>query len=211
MHAPPARGGENGPTMSRRAGIDPAQTRRMLLDATLELLGERGVRGLRVSEVAERAGLTTGAIYSQFSSKADLLIAAVRDSVPAVIAAHVASGDHSSVLDLFAEVGRSLPERGTELGPLLLDMIASGIFDVGISDLVTEPFVENEQVTVAALRQAQADGEVDPGLDAEALGRFLSMLSLGALVTGALDFAPVDTDAWNGIVLRLLEAARPSS
>lgn len=197
--------------MSRRAGIDPAETRRMLLDATLEVLREQGVRGLRVSEVAKRAGLSTGAIYSQFSSKADLVAAAVRENAPAVIAEHVASGAHSSVLELFDEVGRSLPSRGTELGPLLLDMIASGIFEEGISELVAEPFVASEQVTVQAIRHAQADGEIDSALDAEALGRFLSMLSLGSLVIGALDFSPVDTQAWEQIVGRLLEAARPDS
>lgn len=197
--------------MSRRAGIDPAETRRMLLDATLEVLREQGVRGLRVSEVAKRSGLSTGAIYSQFSSKADLLVAAVRENAPAVIAEHVSSGAHSSVLELFDEVGRSLPARGTELGPLLLDMIASGIFEEGIAELVSEPFVASEQVTVAAIRHAQADGEIDSALDAEALGRFLSMLSLGALVIGALDFSPVDTEAWEQIIGRLLEAARPDS
>lgn len=193
--------------MSRRAGMRPEETRRLLLQATLEMLSERGVAGIRVSEIAKLAGVSTGAIYSQFDSKADLLAAAVRENAPTVVAEHVAAGAHSSVLELFAEIGRSLPRRGAELGPLLLDMIASGIFETGISDLVARPFVENEHVTVAAIRGAQEDDEIDPTLDAAALGRLLSMLSLGALVTGALRFEPVDQGAWEAVVERLLKAA----
>jgi len=55
---------------------NPAATRRALLDATLSLLAERGESGIRVTEVARRAGTTTGAIYSHFRDRAELLAAA---------------------------------------------------------------------------------------------------------------------------------------
>ena len=48
-----------------------------IVSATIELLGERGYNGLTLAGVAERAGTTTPAIYRRWSSKADLVLAAV--------------------------------------------------------------------------------------------------------------------------------------
>jgi AcrR family transcriptional regulator len=52
-------------------------TRQRLLDAATEVFLEKGYDGTRVAEIARRAGLTTGAIYGNFGSKADLLTAAL--------------------------------------------------------------------------------------------------------------------------------------
>src|SRR3954451_12074125 len=52
-------------------------TRQRLLDAATEVFLENGYDGTRVAEIARRAGLTTGAIYGNFESKAELLTAAL--------------------------------------------------------------------------------------------------------------------------------------
>src|SRR3954471_5996047 len=57
----------------------PSDTRQRLLDAATEVFIEKGYEGTRVAEIARRAGLTTGAIYGNFGSKADLLTAALAE------------------------------------------------------------------------------------------------------------------------------------
>lgn len=52
-------------------------TRQRLLEAATAVFLEKGYEGTRVAEVARRAGLTTGAIYGNFESKAELLTAAL--------------------------------------------------------------------------------------------------------------------------------------
>jgi AcrR family transcriptional regulator len=52
-------------------------TRQRLLDAATEVFLEKGYEGTRVAEIARRAGLTTGAIYGNFGSKAELLTEAL--------------------------------------------------------------------------------------------------------------------------------------
>src|SRR5207248_3078174 len=52
-----------------------AQTRAALLDAAERLWAERGIRGASLDEIAARAGLTKGAVYSNFASKSDLVLA----------------------------------------------------------------------------------------------------------------------------------------
>ena len=52
-----------------------ARTRTRLLEAAAEVFVERGFHGASVEEIAERAGFTRGAVYSNFRDKADLLLA----------------------------------------------------------------------------------------------------------------------------------------
>jgi AcrR family transcriptional regulator len=53
------------------------RTRRQLVDATLAVVAEHGFAGASLAEIAARAGMTTGAIYSNFDGKAGLLYAAM--------------------------------------------------------------------------------------------------------------------------------------
>jgi AcrR family transcriptional regulator len=53
-----------------------SQTRERLLDATARIIVRDGYQGGRIADVAREAGLTTGAIYSNFRNKEDLFLAA---------------------------------------------------------------------------------------------------------------------------------------
>lgn len=70
----------------RRAEAKEAN-RRALLDAATALIAREGV-GVRLDIIADAAGLTTGAVYSIFGSKNDLLVA--------VLAAEISRVDLSS-------------------------------------------------------------------------------------------------------------------
>lgn len=54
-----------------------AETRTALLDATLELLVDSGYKATTTTAVAQRAGLSLGALLHHFPTKTDLLVAAV--------------------------------------------------------------------------------------------------------------------------------------
>ncbi|MBO1767377.1 TetR family transcriptional regulator [Allobranchiibius sp. GilTou38] len=51
-----------------------AQTRRKVLDAAYVVFGERGIAGTSLEQVAAVAGLTKGAVYSNFRSKDELVL-----------------------------------------------------------------------------------------------------------------------------------------
>ncbi|HET6509675.1 MAG TPA: TetR/AcrR family transcriptional regulator [Baekduia sp.] len=71
--------------------------RRALLDATREVVAVGGA-AIRLEVVAERAGLTTGAIYSIFGSKSDLLVALLADELSRVDEAAPFEADPSLTL-----------------------------------------------------------------------------------------------------------------
>ena len=52
----------------------------LLIDAAAEVFAERGYDGAGVAEIARRAGVTTGAIYSRYSGKSELLLEALNRS-----------------------------------------------------------------------------------------------------------------------------------
>jgi AcrR family transcriptional regulator len=51
------------------------QTRERLLDAAVEVFSKRGFHAAAVEDIAEAAGFSKGAVYSNFASKEDLFLA----------------------------------------------------------------------------------------------------------------------------------------
>jgi AcrR family transcriptional regulator len=74
--AVPENGREDLPSDVRpptRAAQRRAAAREAILNATREFVAERGFRDVQMSRVADRAGVSVGAIYKHFPSRADLL------------------------------------------------------------------------------------------------------------------------------------------
>src|SRR5438105_3425195 len=73
----------------RSAWPQPAER---LIDAAGEVFTEQGYDGVRVQDIARRAGLTTGAIYANFRNKAGLLL----QTINALTAAHLGGGERTA-------------------------------------------------------------------------------------------------------------------
>lgn len=105
-------------------------TRARLLQAAGDVIAERGYRGASLDEIALRAGLTKGAVYSNFESKEELFFA-VLDSAAVV-------PDFS----MFASTTASLREQ--------LRAFARGLADLATSpELVSQMPLEFEFVLLA--------------------------------------------------------------
>lgn len=65
------------PEEPRRKGDKRERTRAKLIETTLAVVAERGFAGARLEEIASRAGMTKGSIYSNFGDKNELLLAAM--------------------------------------------------------------------------------------------------------------------------------------
>ena len=64
----------------RRTKEEAAQTRQDLLEAALTIFSQQGYAAARLEDIAEAAGVTRGAIYHHFGSKAELFQALVEDA-----------------------------------------------------------------------------------------------------------------------------------
>lgn len=61
--------------MARRTKEDAQKTRGRILDAAIEVFHDRGVATPSLTEVAELAGVTRGAVYGHFTNKSDVFAA----------------------------------------------------------------------------------------------------------------------------------------
>jgi len=92
-----------------------ARNRAALLDAAREVLAERGYGDASVSGIAARAGLSTGAVYSIFGSKAELVLALLEPGWGIPFLTDV-RGRHGSFEDLLSAYGRAWRRRAVQPG-----------------------------------------------------------------------------------------------
>src|SRR4051794_866365 len=102
-----------------------AQTRAALLDAGHQLIVERGYEGASVVAIAERAGFTRGAFYSNFSSKEELFAALLQERV---FALYRAMGERGAPRRTLRELGErtaeiTLDPAGRPLFTLWLELL----------------------------------------------------------------------------------------
>ena len=103
------------PTISSRRrpkGDKRERTKAKLLQAAMELIREKGFERTSLTEVAERAGVTTGSIYGNFRNREELFMA-VAEIKAAPIAPHIWPG--MSFADLMGSMSEAvitaIPQR----------------------------------------------------------------------------------------------------
>jgi AcrR family transcriptional regulator len=82
--------------------------RQRLLDAAIELIADRGVEGLRLRELAERADVGFGSFYTHFATKEELIEAVVAEHLGALAQAILAyAGEHADPAETAAIAHRN--------------------------------------------------------------------------------------------------------
>lgn len=192
--------------VGRRAGVTSDETRERLLTAAMKVISERGYDGTRVAEIAREAGVTTGAIYNHFDSKADLLTAAIGGHGPGAFTDLVETEPDLSVLEVFRRLGAQLPERSREISGALMEIIVATRRDEDVAKALTVSVSDSERQRRELIERGQGTGDVDASLDAAALSRFTTMVAFGSMVADALGLDPVDQQQWSVVIERMLAA-----
>jgi AcrR family transcriptional regulator len=96
----------------RPKGDKRERTRAALLDAALSLTREKGLEQTKLKDVAERAGMTTGAIYGNFRNRDDLFMALAERQWAAIRPRYKPGMDFRALMRATAEAMIAvLPER----------------------------------------------------------------------------------------------------
>ena len=189
-----------------------ASTRERILAAAAEVFAERGYEGAAVSDIARRAGFTTGAIYGRFRDKAELLLEVVRGVLEsqqeaAVLAANAGDNDVSS---RFAElVGEFVDADRESSRALVLEAHVAARRDETVGELLRTFQSERLDGLRALVADAQTRGEVAEGLDPTTVATLFLAIPLGIVL---LDAAGVDVpgaDTWAEVARQTAAALRP--
>jgi len=196
-------------SVGRIAGVTGAQTRERLLRAAACVFAERGYDGTRVADIAAAAGVSNGALYAHFASKADLLVNALRTHGRRLLADLLAADPDRSITDLLLDIGRQLPKRRDPQGYLIVEALVAARRDEDVAGPMRDYVGERADWLASLMSVAQADGEVDCALSPEALAHFCLLLAMGsALVTPELH--AVGDDEWSALLTRVIAAVAPT-
>lgn len=143
--------------------------RRALLDAACVTIARRGLRSLRVEEVAAEAGVSTALIYYHFHDRGGLLAAAF-DHVDRVIAAYTDAGTDAlpPLRRLVAQAVNEFPDdpRAREMTVAWSEMWAGARFEPSLLERVTSPMANWVSGFACAIIEAQAAAEIDAAVNA---------------------------------------------
>lgn len=187
--------------MGRIAGVSAEQTRERLLQSAARVFASRGYDGASIGELTTEAGLSRGALYAHFDSKAELFAATLRAHGSAEVERLLAvGGTGQQAAAVLRERGIALARREPRKGSLLVEAIVAARRHPDVAAVITDAFAAREARFAELVRTGQADGTIEPGLEPDAAARFVLMLVLGSLLVAALDLPPVDEDAWAELI-----------
>ncbi|MFI6802866.1 TetR/AcrR family transcriptional regulator [Streptosporangium canum] len=111
-----------------------AANKRALIDAAREVVGKEGSQA-KLEDIAELAGLTTGAVYSLFGGKNDLMIAMVDDYAgPLDLRLIEALGPGLSLEEVVAEVARQFRRMSADPGAAGMLLFETRVLDLVLND-----------------------------------------------------------------------------
>jgi AcrR family transcriptional regulator len=179
---------------------DGSATRRRLLDAAAAEFSRSGIAGARVDRIADTAGANKAQIYAWFSSKDGLFDAVFREHLALIV-------------DLVPFDAQDLPGYAVRLYDAYLEQPSvillatwARLERVPTGDLLTAA-ADDVAAKLDAVRAAQADGVIDPGMhpaDVYSLVISMSMTwSPAATVIAAAPDDPADEHARRRDALRV--------
>ncbi|MGI5482075.1 TetR/AcrR family transcriptional regulator [Streptomyces lavendofoliae] len=171
------------------------RNRRALLDAAFQVVSRDGYRA-KLDEIAERADLTTGAVYSLFGSKNGLVVALVADHLrpyyEEIEQAVPAGLDLLEAVDAFARYHRRSCEAPDALSRLSLQitLLDMALHDPDLGSQLAASIRSQENHLIALFTGRSHNGDVVTSQQARRLAIALRALFVGLSQGVPLGLAP---------------------
>ena len=172
----------------RRTKEEAAETRQALLKAALSVFSQKGYASTTLDDVAKEAGVTRGAIYWHFGSKAELY-SALLDEYSArgsdIVQAVVAEGGSldGMLREIFVRLLTAV-ESDPALRAVMEINLLKTEYSSELSDMLAKQ-IENGRALLAGITQAMAQGidagELRSDLDPEDMARAFIAFQNGVL------------------------------
>jgi AcrR family transcriptional regulator len=182
-----------------------------LVDAALAEFSEHGFEAATVASIAARAGVTTGALYAHFSSKLELLVAAIGLASPSEYAATLARAYAALPVGEIAEAFDDDLALTGERRVLLLDGIVHARRDPEVAATLRRGFEAYLAAMTKVTEEGVAAGALDPAIAPGELARLGAALSLGNLVLEALGERPPARRALAQLTEAVMRTGRPEA
>lgn len=137
-----------------------------IMAAALACFRRRGFHQATMNEICAEAGISAGALYRYFSSKAEIISAIAEDERSAHQNPFEGVGAGRSLIDGLCTLADGFFRRveGGD-GPLIAEILAEAMREPAMAAIAARIAARSSGLFETALRAAQARGEVDPRLD----------------------------------------------
>jgi AcrR family transcriptional regulator len=197
---PPLRKAHGGNGNGRRAPDALESTRERILTSAARLFAEHGFEGASMPAIAKASGITAGAIYKHFESKGQLLLEVVKRSFESspLFVQHSATANDATALpriaSLYTEPALKLVRQ------LSIEVHSASTKDAQVNHLLAHSDELAMQHIRDAIALAQAQGKLDPKLDANFVARLFCVIVMGLTHVDTLLPGMVGDPAWRDFV-----------
>lgn len=171
-----------------------------LLDAAAAVFAEQGYEGVRVADVAERAGVSTGAIYNRFAGKSEMLMSALKHRRRATLMSVGDTQNHG----LLESLGSELVDEG-DFSTLVFEAFAASRRDSRIAEILQDDIEQDLKNLTAWFEQAKDRSQVASGFSSESAALFCESLAVGIRTLAAVGVEMPQKQEWSNLISFLLQ------
>ncbi len=180
----------------------------LLIQAAAEVFAERGYAGAGVAEIARRAGVTTGAIYSRYSGKSELLLEALKrsfvlhlgEAISSAITGENKVGNFDPDSGGIRPIGLVANDEWKAHDALFLEAVVASRRDEEIAAMLSHRLEKGATFLAKRIDAQKADGPVDSSLDTDALKTYALAMRMGFSVLRSLDYKMPDPEKWQKVL-----------
>lgn len=180
-----------------------ALTRERLLKSATRVFMRRGYAGASIDLIAEEAGYSKGAVYSNFDSKESIFLELLRAKMIADIENIEALVEASSDLDtLLAGLSSYLDasEQSLDFTAVIVEFLTAGERSREGSRVCALLYQQEREAIAKLLRIVFARLSIPPPIPFEDMAANLVALTLGLATQRAIDRDAVSVTRWSGLI-----------
>ncbi len=180
-------------------------TRARLIELAAEVFSEEGYASASIRDLADRSGLSTGAIYGSFRGKADLLAEALDAAIASDVEALPPAVTEQTLPDIDVYQYEHVRQRD-RVRTLLLEGAVAARSDPDVRARLRETMLPRIDMATEAHEEWRDRAGVDPSLDMRSLVMLIWSADLGLGVLEALGLDLPDVNAWSTLMRQLLKS-----
>jgi len=189
-----------------------AETRERLLESAGRVFARHGYQAASVDEVADEAGFSTGALYSNFDGKEDLFLTVLERHIERQVSElSAAVAERRTVADRArggADHWMAFLEREPELVLLFMEFWAFAVRNPEVTPRFAARYAEARRAVSELIEASTRELGVELSLPAEQLAMAIDALADGFALQKLADPEAVPDDLFGTVLTLLLEGAR---
>ncbi len=186
-----------------------------LLDAATEEIAAVGFERARLAEIAERAEMTPGSVYTWFANKEELFRAALENALSAQVRSNAEFIETTGLTgtDWLLKIAATVPRNAGDTGPtpaqqLLIEAYYASWRDPAAREILKPRVREHYAMYRRIVDDAQADGAISRAIDAHTLASLLLAIPVGLSIITMAGVDRPDDENWLEIFSRFDKSMR---